>query len=100
MCHIDAEYLLEITYMYFFVASPLEEVKKLILRSVSYIRGLREQRDFSPTGQEYPFLQVSEIFLSRPAISAWTLKAVSICQSLLNIVQPCSFQPLSLLLAM
>ena len=25
---------------------------------------------FSPTGQEYPFLQVSEIFLSRPAISA------------------------------
>ena len=25
---------------------------------------------FSPIGQEYPFLQVSEIFLSRPAISA------------------------------
>ena len=25
---------------------------------------------FSPTGQEYPFLYVSEIFLSRPAISA------------------------------
>ena len=51
-------------------------------------------------GQEYPFLQVSEIFLSRPAISASALKAVSICQSLLNIAQPCSFQPLSLLLAM
>ena len=25
---------------------------------------------FSPIGQEYPFLQVSEIFLSQPAISA------------------------------
>ena len=25
---------------------------------------------FSPIGQEYPFLQVSEIFLSRPAVSA------------------------------
>ena len=25
---------------------------------------------FSPIGQEYPFLQVSEIFLSLPAISA------------------------------
>ena len=55
---------------------------------------------FSPIGQEYPFLQVSEIFLSRPAISALALKAISICQSLLNIAQPCSFQPLSLLLAM
>ena len=55
---------------------------------------------FSPIGQEYPFLQVSEIFLSRPAISAKAVKAVSICQSLLNIAQPCSFQPLNLLLAM
>ena len=25
---------------------------------------------FSPIGQEYPFLQVSEIFLPRPALSA------------------------------
>ena len=25
---------------------------------------------FLPIGQEYPFLQVSEIFLSRPAVSA------------------------------
>ena len=55
---------------------------------------------FSNIGQEYPFLQVSEIFLSRPAISAQALKAVSICQALLNIAQSCSFQPLNLLLAM
>ena len=54
----------------------------------------------SPNGQEYCFLQVSEIFLSLPAISAWALKVVSICQSLLNIAQPYSFQPLNLLLAM
>ena len=25
---------------------------------------------FSPIGQEYPFLQVSEIFLSQPVVSA------------------------------
>ena len=30
----------------------------------------REEPFFSPIGQEYPFLQVSEIFLSRPAVSA------------------------------
>ena len=53
-----------------------------------------EELIFSPIGQEYPFLLVSEIFLSRPAISAKTLKAVSICQSLLNIAQPCAFYPL------
>ena len=29
-----------------------------------------EEIYFSPIGQEYPFLQVSEIFLSRPAVSA------------------------------
>ena len=28
------------------------------------------ERKFSPIGQEYPFLQVSEIFLSWPAVSA------------------------------
>ena len=54
---------------------------------------------FSRNRQEYPFLQVSEIFLSRPAISAQALKAVSVCQSLLSIAQSCSFQPHNLLLA-
>ena len=44
---------------------------------------------FSFIGQEYPFLQVSAIFLSRPAVSALALKAVSICQSLFNIAQSC-----------
>ena len=66
----------------------------------SQTRTVSTDKLFSPIGQEYPFLQVSEIFLSRPAISAQALKAVSICQSLLKIAQPCSFQSLSLLLAM
>ena len=29
------------------------------------------EKFFSPIGQEYPFLQVSEIFLSQPAVSAY-----------------------------
>ena len=35
-----------------------------------------------------------------PGLLSQALKAVSICQSLLNIAQLCSFQPLNLLLAM
>ena len=31
---------------------------------------ISDRKYFSPIGQEYPFLQVSETFLSRPAISA------------------------------
>ena len=37
---------------------------------IGMVASLESVPIFSPIGQEYPFLQMSEIFLSRPAISA------------------------------
>ena len=48
---------------------------------------------FSSTGQEADLAVTGTAFyrdvLSRRAVSAYTLKAVSKCQSLLNIARPC-----------
>ena len=42
----------------------------ILTTSVSFDWTVADDMFFSPIGQEYPFLQVSEIFLSRPAVSA------------------------------
>ena len=48
-------------------------IKSILLQrafSLSEAQGLMWNFNFSPNGQEYPFLQMSEICLARPAVSA------------------------------
>ena len=66
-------------------------------RSYNSYHRIRKGKLFSPTGQEYPFLELSENFLSRAAFSAKALKAVLKCQSLLNIAKSCKLHHLHLL---
>ena len=47
-----------------------ENIEKNIESRLPELNTLDVPYYFSPIGQEYPFLQVSEIFLSRPAVSA------------------------------
>ena len=42
----------------------------IALRGPAFDWTVADDMFFSPIGQEYPFLQVSEIFLSRPVVSA------------------------------
>ena len=45
--------------------------------SIALLPGVKVSENiFSPSRQELPFLELSEVFLSRPVISAKALKAV------------------------